>query len=1641
MKKTTPFRGRDSYAFSQSKRPWLLLFILTCFSYALHAQDPVMSIWFGTSVGCTEGYNPREDNFEEFIASGECLQVCRGSVTTYSVNSNIAPSAYLWNIQGGTLSSATAATPTVTWGNGTSGLISVRVTVNGQNYELGPVCVELIPTPSANFTIAPAANLPVAPVCLNTPVNFVNLSNANGGTALASYFWDFGDGTFSSEFSPTHTYTTPGNKLIRLVVYNQCSCSSSRTYTLTVSPGNGVEIECPGVVCQNQVASYTVPSNMGCSTYNWTVTGGTIISPTPYGPSIQVRWTATGAAAQTGEGYVTFNAGNCSNIACGQPSTVRVPIIINNAPITGLNSICIDTQKLYKLPQFPATDYQWSITNSGGANASLVWNDMRNEILVNAGTNAGSFTLNCAYTNTLLGCGSTSSKTVTVRAPSQINGPLEVCFGSTPYSAYTLDSGLSATWTLRRLPSGPTYTSTSTSYTPTFTTPGSYSLTASGSNQCGETEIFITVSGVPTTPVISPATTVICPGNPTVFTDTAIATANTETVWQVDGGTIMGPSIGSSVTVVFNTTGPFQLRAFRRAIDGPQCLSAQAVRNFSLPVISTVVNGDTTVCGSTSQTYSAAFAGADNYIWSIDPPTAGSVTAGNGGQSVQVLWNNSFNSATVKVKIQDCSLQQDAQLSVAISNPSVTINPLPAYICSGTPHTFSVSTSPAGISGTVTWDFGDGTTGVGTSVSHEYELTDNDNVAFPITVTITNPNGCPTPISANATAMVYPSPVAVISPVNPPAVCNFSEYTTVQKTLTATISAGYGALTTIQWYYNGNPVSGAVSPTYVAAGFGQYYAIVSNGTCTNTTNTVTFIQKNCTPVPGGPGVTCPAQTITLTPSPSGCLGAQSTASYSGTPSSFSWSSVPGISTLVSSSATQANFTYTQAGLHVINYQATFNNCTYTAQTAQIVPWIAGLNYRIECGPGSNYTVVLLDTSDFFASTPITSWQFYEGGTLLNPGAAGTNTLDVTVAPGSTHTYTLVISSPGSGYASCSASVTLTAPPLLTSTFSIDGGPYCINEPIQFNTPNQSGVTFDWDFNGEFTNSQQNPSVAFETAGYKNITLVVKNSLDCEVTSVTQTILVTSRNLSGTISPSPSVACQGTPVTLTFTSLGPDPVTGWQWMRNDQPVGTNSSTFTTTLPGSYWIKVSNGACFTDIYSPQVPVSFINPPQASITGPNHVCQGEAIVLTANGGTDLEYEWQRDGVVIATTRSITETLAPSATPYVYTVIVKQPLNGGVYCSSSSADWEVTVVSPPAISVSVPSVVSCSPYMVSVTATSSTPGTFYWSNGLVTNGTSSTLQAYEGGPYRVTFRNLGGCEVSHTVVAPRSPERYLWVFPTGCYTICRPPGGSGPSVGQHLLGPSVVSFTGYEWTQNASTFSGSGNVPTMPIPGITGSYDYALELTNSVCSVQRDGLSIRVVDCRCNYLSERVGRITTSNSPFFHYVIPVTITNTSGTTLNVTVSTGMSVGVFSPSVITVPSGTSTHNLNLYPDAGFTGGVITLYFQAPLGTQICESTVSATIPGGGGAMRIAATADIGLIVAPNPAKGKVELHYELAEADGSEQLIVYDMYGRQMDVYQVKEPKGSHEVDLSRYADGHYIVVLKQQGTVIKQQNLIVAP
>src|SRR6185295_15683828 len=129
---------------------------------------------------------------------------------------------------------------------------------------------------------------------------------------------------------------------------------------------------------------------------------------------------------------------------------------------------------------------------------------------------------------------------------------------------------------------------------------------------------------------------------------------------------------------------------------------------------------------------------------------------------------------------------------------------------------------------------------------------------------------------------------------------------------------------------------------------------------------------------------------------------------------------------------------------------------------------------------------------------------------------------------------------------------------------------------------------------------------------------------------------------------------------------------YQWKKGANLIsGATLSSYTATTGGNYKVIVTNSATGCSKTTASATVITVNAlPAATITpqGPTTFCAGGSVVLAANSGAGLTYQWKKGGVNISGATSINYT---ATTAGVYKVKVTNS-NG---CTKISAGVTVTV------------------------------------------------------------------------------------------------------------------------------------------------------------------------------------------------------------------------------------------------------------------------------------------------------------------------------------------------------------------------------
>lgn len=645
--------------------------------------------------------------------------VCENSTHVYTTAATPA-NVYFWTVTGGSIvSGQNTNTITVLWAGPGAGTVSVTETVPGSD------CITTVtedidkrpkPTPVITGAVDPCEN--------STQVYTTPMVAGN------TYTWTVSGpaGTVWSPIAPNQISVTWGAAGAGSVsveefvagtlpaVPDPAACATSTTLNVTVRPLPPVPtITGTTTVCATDhtdvpptINQYTyTSSNPGSVSFNWTVTGGIIVSG--QGTStVVVEW-ANGNNAPT-TGTITVQH---TTIPWGCTTQTTQVITINPLPnptISGPLSVCQNSIQTYSTPGIPGNSYNWTVSGGNIIRAGQTTPNVTVEW-----TLPGAATLWVTETNTY-GCTAINQIDVMVNSLPNVtvtpSGPTTFCQGgdvtlSAPlgFSSYVWSTGETSRNIVARttgdywvvvtdgngcsnssdtvrvnvfpssLPiialSGPTsfceggsvvltapngfsayrWSTGETTQSITVTTSGSYTVTVADGNACTgtSTEVDVTVYPTPHPVLAVIGTTTVCSGD---SVEVRAPAGYSQYTWI----SAANQNYGTGRTIFVKQADTVKVQV----VDANGCMgeSDAIVINLSTvvtPVIS--ANGPTTFCEGNAVTLTAP-EGYANYIWS-NGATSRSITVLDGGQYTVMVSDNMLCMAA----------------SVATT---VTVNPLPA---------------------------------------------------------------------------------------------------------------------------------------------------------------------------------------------------------------------------------------------------------------------------------------------------------------------------------------------------------------------------------------------------------------------------------------------------------------------------------------------------------------------------------------------------------------------------------------------------------------------------------------------------------------------------------------------------------------------------------------------------------------------------------------------------------------------------------------------------------------------------------------------------------------------------------------------------------------------------------------------------
>ncbi len=1670
-----------------------LIFSVFLFSFVCYSQSGLYLGW-DKEVGCEVLGEDREKGalFSE-IEDGECLKVCENSEVNYSIHGiDMSSVNHIdWFVNGGSVSS-NQNTAQVHWGASGAGGLKIEIFFNDGSQVVKNICIEIIKGPRALIGGFPGFGDPSSAadyvvICLEDQLDFTNLSDPNGGTAIVSSFWDFGDGGYSNQFEPSYIYSQPGNYVCSLTVKNSCGCTDTYKIEVKVTPQQYIGIDCNSVTCEGMIETYYPATDVNCSNIEWKVEGGTIVNQTGAPNfSVEVEW--NDLEPEDGFGYVTMIPEDCDG--CNMPSTIKVPIVRTAKTeelnlINGDSDICTSVQKIYKMPQWPSTYYKWSVVGVSSNSVQLVHTDQPNEIAVRfLGSFSANALLRCTYQNSVLGCGGIAEKRLKVSPTINILSDQQddLCEGEHGY--YYLPSGYSGSWLVKGSNNFQD-TGYGNSISTTFDNPGTYTISVSSPDFCLGRPVRVNVEERPETPSGIVGELEVCPNNNYTYSLTEEVTDD-KVLWEVSGGTINGTSEGNEISVTFDNSGSYSVMAWVEGYQKPYCRSEVIEINPQVFVMPLNISGANEVCPDSYESYSVSYTEATTYNWNIVPSTLGSIVQGQGTPSVEVEWYQSANSspATLTVDATECGLSfSDSKIIDFGEVPEITLSTSASTICVGENLDISFSSNiPINSVDEIIWDFGDGNSQTITSgsnqITHAYTYISptNNNINYNIKLTLKGINGCDNvQVIEYGSVTVLPKPIAHISPSIDR---YFSSAANINVDFVATEESGLGGGSTIEWFDTSGSLS-VFGSNFSPTDFGGYYAVITNNTtgCSDTTNTVWIRQTS-----GGSGCSTGPTDFDITIDNNDCGLVSATLHTNGSSYiDFDWHVGPG-NTIINSNSSNTQIDvlipfageYTfRADIHIQGVDSNGDPCVATKKVfgeAVPVPFIPDLRYTLSCGTQTGtYDVTLLDDSNYYAPNTISSWEYHLGS---NSQMGNENGVTFSNIPAGQSINAYITISGSGGSTTCSSdliSVVIPDAPSVQINTSIIPSNICEEEATPFEiVSTNSNWTYEWHFGDlgveEGTTSIANPDLSFSYGNSNFAEVIVTDEYGCS-TSHSVNLNIIEMNMSGHIL-MPDPVCEGESVTLNFQAdNGSTSPTYYHWMNEDDENWSNTTTnpsVTVSSPGSYWVVLEDQYTCKNYSTLAVSPIFYKPPSAHINGPVSICLSEQTYFTLRSSytdEDATYKWYRNNSYIGSGIELSQNISSSGS---YSFDLEITDADGVCTVSTS--HVVEVFDSPNAPILDYDVVSCSPYIVEIKVTNPQNGNYTWSSGQ--SGTN--IQVNHGGAFQVRFTdNVSGCSKASLIEIPENPEKYMWYFPSGCFDICYLQSiGSKTNSVPKILGLPYVDFGEWWYTLDYNgILGGSGLVDDLELHR-DGRYD--LTVTNP-CTVTSDPMYLDYLDCPADLDKDMGDVIPTSYNGLCAYDIQVSLSSIYATSIDMFFSTlsnqgvivkvtpnngNNTIGVVAPGAPFNPT-TTTFTVTVVPYAGVTyidlkaidvNNISSAIWYVDLSSIPCNNgTVQPLVPNTNDeeVAEDISSDSFGnrnrLVLAPNPASEYVNILFELSDQQKEYTIEIYNLLGNKLSTYKPRAVEGIRKESLSSFADGMYIVILKENDKIVDKQKLII--
>lgn len=1407
------------------------------------------------SYGCTASQQVLVTTGGSINNNTANVAFCQGQNAT--LNAGNPGNTYVWS------TGATSQTINVT----TAGQYAVTITnTNGCSATL-TTTVNVNPLPNAAFT--------PHDVCLNEPVNFLDISTINSGT-ITGWQWSFGDGNVSQQQNPSHTYSNAGAYTITLAVTSAAGCTTTLSQPVNVYALPVANFTMPNACAGSSIhfTNSSASSSGSITSYQWSFgDGGTATTQSPnhtystagiYNVSLMIgtsggctdtvmkqvvvyslpdaNFSSTKVCRGLATTFTDLSSVSGNNISTwhwdfgdGTTSTQQNPNHTYNTQgnfnaqlIVQTAYGCSDTVrfpvKVYKLPTADAGPNQnicrgisATLTGTGGAHYSWIPTGDTTASIQVTPTAQTWYYVQVTDTN---GCKANDSVRVSLKNLPNANAGVNktACLGNNV--TLTASGGGSYLW----LPGNQTTQSISVS--PASTT--NYIVIVTSANGCTNSDTAnVKINLLPVAVAGSDQT--ICKGITTPLTASGGASYN----WLTTGATTPTIYVNPQATTSYVV----------QVTDSNGCKANDTLLVTVNPV-PTVNLTNVFFCMGTNTVMNAGNAGS-TYLWSPTGETTQTIlVSGEGTYGVIVTSPNG------------CTAYDDAM--VVVGGDSIVDNTANVMVCQG-----ATTLLDAGNPGS-TYLWSTGATSQTVSV----------NGAGTYTVTITDGSGC----SASFASAIVENPLPVPSFITSPTCLGDSSVFTNTSTIAS------GNIMSYDWNFGDGSNITALNPTHEYTAPGNYQVTLNltsgNGCTANVTNQVTINslpQVNFTSntvcygsatqfgdlstvsngtinywhwnfgdgdtsttaspahnfanagyydvtLVAGSATGCVDSmtlNVTVNPSPEALFSANEVCLGEPTVFTDASSIINGVIDVYDWNFGDGNTSSLQNPTHTYANPGTYN-VSLRVVSDMACDDVMNMALRVNPKPAATFTtpsVCVYNAASFNSQSIITTgninnwyWNFGDN-TSSNDSIA----LHNYAAPGSYTVALVVTSDKGCGDTATVSLAIFDAP---TANFS--GASACQNAAVQFNDSSSIATgnitNWNWIFSNGSSSAQQNPSVNFTTPGVVNAQLVVTSSNGCTDTA-SQSINVFDLP-TATFTTADVCLGSNTPFYNQSSVNGGANFT-CNWNFGD---GTNDTLeytqHTYAQAGNYNVQLTvttNTGCVSTISQP---VQVFAPPVANFSS-GSVCRMQQTTFTdassvANGSI-TSWNWAFGDGLLSQSQNPLHTYATEGT---YPVQLTVTSNHG--CTDIYYDTvEVYRLPEPQIATN-PNCVNTGISMTDVSDTSSIVSwAWNFGDGATSTQVTPVHQYAQAGSYWITLmtENTLGCRATDSMLVD--------VYPNPQAGFTGGPGCEGSPI--DFTNTSTIasgSITRYDWAFGDSTTSGAVDPTHTFTPA--GNYNVTLVVTS---------------------------------------------------------------------------------------------------------------------------------------------------------------------------------------------------------------------